>query len=164
MFPVLSSDTEVYSYYIRKQITSIHDALKELSDEQLNFRPGLPEANTAFQIASHVVGNARAWVLGIVCGVDVVRDRPAEFAAKGSQADLAAAVVRINGDIESALATYDGSDLDVRFKPPQVLWGAGEVQEITKRIALADVLEHASIHFGHVQMTRDLAVASARHG
>lgn len=154
----MNQDVEVYSYYIRKQITSIYDALKGLTEEQLNWKPDLSDGNSAFQIATHVCGNARAWLLGIVCGQDVARDRPAEFAARGSQADLTAAVDRINSDIERGLESYDSSDLDVRFKPRQLLWGAGEVQEITKRIALADVLEHASMHFGHVQMTRDLAL------
>lgn len=154
----MNQDVEVYSYYIRKQITSIHDALKGLTEEQLNWKPDLSDGNSGLQIATHVCGNARAWLLGIVCGQDINRDRPAEFAAAGSQSDLAAAVSAINADIERGLETYDASDIDVRFKPPQVLWGAGEVQEITKRIALADVLEHASMHFGHVQITCDLAL------
>ena len=51
--------------------------------------------------------------------------------------------------------------LDRRFTPSQELWGEGQPQEVTARRALADVLEHASIHLGHVQMTRDWVLLEA---
>lgn len=154
----MNPDVEAYSYYIRKQIASIHDSLKGLSDAQITWKPDLPEANSVYQVATHVFGNARAWVRGIVCGHDIVRDRPAEFAARGTCDELEMAARKISADIDKALQKYDASDLDKRFKPAQVLWGAGDVQEITRRLALADVLEHAAMHLGQVQLTRDLAL------
>jgi hypothetical protein len=152
----MNPDVETYSLYIRKQIASIRDCMAGLSEEQINRAPAVGGANSVFVIGTHVLGNARAWVLALVCGQTVRRDRPAEFASRGSYAEFVAAADALSGEIEAALAAYDGSDLDVRFKPSQELWGAGEVQEVTKRIALADVLEHASMHLGQVQLTRDL--------
>ncbi|MDO8615825.1 MAG: DUF664 domain-containing protein [Dehalococcoidia bacterium] len=155
----MNADVETYSRYIRKQIAGIRDCLAGLSEEQVNHVPHVHGANSMYVIGTHVLGNARAWVLGIVCGQALRRDRPAEFASGGTEAGFAAAAGALSREIEGALARYDGSDLDRPFKPAQELWGEGEVQEITKRIALADVLEHASIHLGHVQLTRDLLPA-----
>ena len=152
----LNPDVEAYSYYIRKQIASIQDCLRGLSHEHLNRVPPVEGANSAFVIGAHVLGNARAWVLGIACGQSIVRDRPAEFASRGSFADFDRAASAVCAEIKEAIRNLDPTDLDRRFKPGQELWGAGEAQEVSKRIALADVLEHASMHLGHVQMTRDL--------
>lgn len=83
-------DPEVgtYSKYIRKQIADIRAALEGLSEEQLNRRPDVPGTNSGYVIATHMLGNARAWVLGIVCGQALRRDRPAEFASSGSYDDV----------------------------------------------------------------------------
>jgi len=154
----VNSDVEVHSYYIRKQIASMQDCLRDLTDEEMNRIPAVDGANSVFVIGSHVLGNARAWVLGIACGQPIVRDRPAEFASSGSFHDFDGAAAAVCDDIEQALRQLDPSDLDRRFKPSRELWGAGEVQEVSPRIALADVLEHASIHLGHIQMTKGLVV------
>jgi len=136
--------------------------LSGLTTEQLNSVPGIDGANSAYVIAAHVFGNARAWVLGVACGQDVTRDRPAEFASSGSYEELSTAARRVSAEVEGALKALSPSALDRRLVPPQKLWGAGEPYEISVRQALADVLEHASIHLGHVQMTRDIVLRESR--
>jgi hypothetical protein len=153
----MTAEAQVYSRYIRKQIASIDEIMAGMSEAQLNWKPPLPGGNSVFVIATHVLGNARAWVLGIACGKRVQRDRPAEFAASGPCADFHRSADALCAEIESSLAALEAGRLDVRLRPPQELWGAGEPQEMSVREALADVLEHASIHLGHVQLTRDLA-------
>jgi len=153
----VNPDVETYGYYIRKQISSIEDCLRGLSKEQINWKPSVDGGNSAFVIATHVLGNARAWVLGIVCGEDIRRNRPAEFASSGSFSDFEKAAQEMRGRIQAALRQLDASRLDERFRPPQELWGEGEPQQLARRSALADVLEHASIHLGQIQLTRDLA-------
>ena len=151
-------EIETYSRYIVKQIASIEAALAGLSEAQLNRRPAIDGANSVYVVATHVLGNARAWVLGIICGQPVRRDRPGEFASSGTYADFARAAGELSAEIGLSLAALDPARLDQRLVPPQELWGAGEPQEISIRDALADVLEHASIHLGHIQLTRDLAL------
>lgn len=52
--------------------------------------------------------------------------------------------------------------LDRRFVPPQELWGGGNpAHEITPRYARLHVIEHASLHLGHLELTRDLALQHA---
>src|SRR5437870_10867384 len=114
-----------YSQYIRKQIADVHAALKGLSEEQLNRRPDVPGANSPFVIATHVLGNARAWVLGIVCGQPLRRDRPAEFASRGAFPDFDTAAGQISLEIESALGGLEPALLDECFTPSEELWGEG---------------------------------------
>ena len=151
----MNPEIETYSKYIRKQIADVHAALKGLSEEQLNQRPDMPGANSGYVIATHVLGNARAWVLGIVCGQPLRRDRPGEFASSGTHEELAKAACALSSEIDAALAALDASTLDDRFVPLQELWGEGDAQEITRREALAHVLEHAAMHLGQIQLTAD---------
>jgi uncharacterized damage-inducible protein DinB len=160
----VDAEIETYSKYIRKQIAHIHAALKELSDEQINERPDVPGANSGFVIATHVLGNARAWILGIACGQPLRRDRPAEFASRGTYEELGKAASALSGEIDAALAELDPSTLGDRLSPSQELWGEGEAQEITRREALAHVLEHASMHLGQIQLTRDVVLANTGRG
>jgi uncharacterized damage-inducible protein DinB len=156
----MDGEIETYSKYIRKQVADVHAALKGLSDEQLNRRPDVPGANSGFVIATHVIGNARAWILGIACGQPLRRDRPGEFASRGTYEELAKAASALSGEIEAALSELDPSTLDDRLSPSRELWGEGEPEEITRREAFAHVLEHASMHLGQIQLTRDLVSRS----
>ncbi len=137
------------------------EQLDGLSAQQLNFRPPIAGANSAYVIATHTLGNARAWVLGIACGQVVRRDRPAEFRATASDAS------RVRDELASfrqekadPVAALDGAALERRLLPPQELWGEGTPREINVRYAFLHVIEHASLHLGHIHMTRDLALAA----
>jgi len=152
----MNPEIATYSTYIRKQIADVHAALKGLSEEQLNRRPDVPGANCGYVIATHVLGNARAWVLGIVCGQPLRRDRPGEFASSGTYEELGKVACALSGEIDAALAALEPSTLDDRFVPAQELWGEGTPHEMSRREALAHVLEHASMHLGQIQLTRDV--------
>jgi uncharacterized damage-inducible protein DinB len=157
----MNPEIETYNKYIRKQIVDVHAALKGLSEEQLNQQPDVPGANSGFVIATHVLGNARAWILGIACGQPLRRDRPAEFASRGTYEEVGEAASALSGEIDAALAGLDASTLGDRLTPSQELWGEGEAREITRREALAHVLVHASMHLGQIQLTRDLVAREA---
>jgi uncharacterized damage-inducible protein DinB len=152
----MNPEIETYSKYIRKQIADVHAALQGISNEQLNRRPDVPGANSAYVIATHVLGNARAWVLGIGCGQPLSRDRPGEFASSGTYDALGKAACALSGEIDEALGGLDPATLGDRFIPPRELWGEGKPEEISRREAFAHVLEHASMHLGQIHLTRDL--------
>ncbi len=157
----MDAEIEAYSRQIRSLLERIWACLEGLSEPQLNRRPTIEGANSAYVIAAHTLGNARTWVLGIACGQPIGRDRPAEFRASGSYAELATATRELSAEIAAALAALAPSALDRRFVPSQELWGEGEPYEISVRQALIDVVEHASIHLGQLHITRDLALREA---
>ena len=155
----MDAETESLSRQIRSILERVSACLEGLSETQLNWRPPSDGANSVYVIATHALGNARAFVVGIACGRPLERDRPAEFRASGRDAaDLTAQARRLSGEIEAALADLPSSDLDRRLLPPQSLWGEGEAQEISVREAILHVVEHASIHLGQLQITRDVAL------
>jgi uncharacterized damage-inducible protein DinB len=155
----MEAEIESLSRQIRSILERVCACLDGLNETQLNWRPPVEGANSTYVIAAHTLGNARAFVLGIACGQPLERDRPAEFRATGRDAaDLTAQARRLAGDIESALAGLSPSELGRRLLPPQSLWGEGKPQEISVREAILHVVEHASIHLGQLQITRDWAL------
>ncbi len=158
----MDAEIETYSRWIRSLLKRVLACLEGLSEAQLNRRPPIDGANSTYVIAAHTLGCARAWVLGIACGQAIGRDRPAEFRAAGSYAELATATRDLSGEIEAGLAALPPAALERRFTPSQELWGEDEAYEISIREALIEVVEHASIHLGQLQVTRDLALREAQ--
>jgi uncharacterized damage-inducible protein DinB len=155
----MGTEIESLSRQIRSILERVSECLEGLNEAQLNWRPPVDGCNSVHVIATHTLGNARAFVLGIACGRPLERDRPAEFRASGRDAsDLAAQARRLLDDIDTCLAGLSSSALDRRLLPPQSLWGEGQAQEISVREAILHVVEHASIHLGQLQITRDLAL------
>jgi hypothetical protein len=99
-------------------------------------------------------------VLGIACDDGRRRDRPAEFAARGDDgAALAAEIERASAEIAAALEALDPARLDVVLTPPQDLFGEGPTHELSVRDAIIQVIEHASLHLGHLDMLIDVMAA-----
>jgi len=149
-----------YVASIDKRFELICGVLDELTPAQLDAKPPVAGANSAWVLAQHTLGNARAWVLGIAAGQPIERDRPGEFASAGNDAAaFRAAAQRFSREMTDALAAMTAADVDRRLVPAKVLWGENEPHEISVRRALVQVIEHASLHLGHLEMTRDLLLA-----
>ncbi len=157
----MDAEIQTYSRWIRSLLDRVCASLEGLSEAQLNWRPPIDGANSAYVIAAHTLGSARACVLGICCGQDMGRDRPAEFRASGRHADLVGAARELSTEMEVALEAMPEADLDRRVVPSQELWGEGEVREVSVRQALMAAVELATIHLGELHVTRDLALREA---
>jgi uncharacterized damage-inducible protein DinB len=158
---MIAGETAAYISQLRSLLDRLCETVQGLDEAQLNRRPPIDGANSVYVIATHTLGNARAWVLGIACGQPMERDRPAEFRASGRDAlALLAEAQRLSDEIAAALSALSPSDLEQRLVPPRSLWGEGDPHEVSRREAVLHVIEHASIHLGHLQMTRDWALQS----
>ena len=157
----MSGELEQYIKELRKLFDKLCGAIEGLSERQLNYHPPAPDANSIYVIATHTLGNARAWILGICCGQPIERDRPTEFRAAGADAGpLVAAARALLEEMETALRAPDLA-LDELREPRQQLWGAGTSEPVTRREAVLHVIEHAATHLGQIELTRDLALANA---
>ena len=155
----MDAEIGTYSRELQSLLARVCGCLDGLDEAQLNWRLPVAAGNSVYVIASHTLGNVRAWVLGIACGQPVTRDRPAEFRASGRDASaLVAAAQRLSSEIDAALSALPPSALDRRLVPPQSLWGDGDPYEISVREAIMHVVEHASLHLGQLQITRDMAL------
>ena len=157
----MASELDLYLAELHQLLDRLCQSVDGLSEAQLNWKPPAPEANSIYVIATHVLGNAEAWVLGIACGQPIQRDRPAEFRAAGPDAAPIIARARdLSRRIEEALAALDEAKVGELREAPPHLFGAGQPRSVTVREALMHVIEHASIHLGQIDVTRDLALAT----
>lgn len=154
----MNADVALYNSELQRRIDKICGAIEGMTADQLNWRPSISDANSCYVIATHTLGNIRAWALGICCGHEIARDRPAEFRAEGHEAaPLIERARALKRAIEEALGALDPSTLDEERPARQELWGAGSARPVTGREALLHAIEHAAEHLGHIELTRDLA-------
>lgn len=156
----MTGELDLYLTQLKALLAELCEKIGGLSEAQLNWRPPVAEGNSIFVIATHTLGNAEGWVLGIACRQPIERDRPAEFRAAGaSAAPIVAKAGELARRIDEALAGLSDAMLGETRQAPAQLFGAGEPRTVTVREALMHVVHHAAIHIGHIQITRDLAIA-----
>jgi uncharacterized damage-inducible protein DinB len=149
-----------YLTEIQRLLERLCGAIDGLSEEQLNWKPPIPDGNSIFVIATHTLGNVEAWVLGIACEHPIERDRAAEFRSTGSSAaPLIERAHELAQQLAQALNRLSAGDLDRIREASQSHWGVGVTRSITGREALLHVIGHAANHLGHIEVTRDLALA-----
>src|SRR4030042_288239 len=112
----MTSEITSYIGQLKSLLDRVGGIVKGPDEAQLNRRPPIDGANSVYVIATHTLGNARAWVLGVACGQPMNRDRPGEFRASGRDASaLVAEGQRLSSEIEAALAALPPSDLEHRL-------------------------------------------------
>jgi len=152
----MNDEIAAYASSIRSRFAQIADCVRSFPAGTLNDRP-IADGNSAWALVEHTIGNARAWVLGIALGDERRRDRPGEFASRGDEASgLIAQIEDAAAELDAALARLAPERLGVRLVPPQELWGEGPPREISARDAIIQVIEHASLHLGHLHAVRDV--------
>jgi hypothetical protein len=155
----MNNEIAAYDESIRERIELIRARVAALTPAQVNWRP-YEGGNSIWALAEHALGNARAWIIGIAAGNAIGRDRPGEFASSGDEISaLTAKIDEIASDVLAALRGIAPARLDVRLVPAQELWGEGPPHEISVRDAIIQVIEHLSLHLGHIDVTRDLVLA-----
>ncbi len=158
----MTAEIDLYLKDLHRLFEKLSSSLDGLSEAELNYKPPAPESNSIFVIATHMMGNARAWILGICCGAPIERDRPAEFRASGGDAKpLIDGARKLFSEIETSLRALDPASLDDLREARQKLWGAGTAEPVTGREAITHVVMHWADHMGQIGLTKDLARARA---
>lgn len=158
----MNDEITLYAKEIERLLDRLCRAIEGLDEGQLNWRPPAPETNSVFVIATHLLGNMEASVLGIVCGQDIQRNRPAEFAARGSSAEpIVARAQELAGRFALALRDLSPERLDEVSTPTKSVWGAGTPAPMSGREALMHTIEHAAMHLGQIDITLDLIRANS---
>jgi uncharacterized damage-inducible protein DinB len=141
--------------HVLRMLASFRQTWDDLNDEQLNANPPFHPSNTIYQLAVHVAGSTRFWVITDSGGFDFHRQRDAEFRASGRGEDIRRDYDLLAEQIEAHLSGLSGTDLS----QDQVIdhasfsgWRGG----ITQADAVLHALDHVSLHLGHVQIQRQL--------
>ncbi len=151
-------ELRVYASYIRRIAADAVATLQDLTAGQLNWKTGEYWSNTMFAIATHMVAMGEYWVLCLVGGADIVRDRQAEFHAVGSAAEI---VLRLQNWSQVCDVLYAGLGSEVLAEIARVPieyfqsggFGSGA---LSKRECLMHVVEHSALHLGQLQILRQL--------
>jgi uncharacterized damage-inducible protein DinB len=150
----MTAETELFIHFFDRLHGRALEAIAGLPVEALNWRP-LPGAegddvtNSLAATLAHLVGSERYWVGEVVGGRPANRDRPAEFRAVAEdEASLRQAVEATGALIRDVLSTVTEARLAETTHAMD--------REITRHWAMIHALDHASLHLGHMQLTRQL--------
>lgn len=139
-------------YIGREVLEQLHSVPEALLNQPLS----LPETNTLFALATHLVGAGEFWVLALAGGRTIVRDRLAEFHATGTLADLVTRYERWIADVREVLDTLPDMDMERVAQPPATFQPRTPDQQMTVRDCLLHAVEHSALHQGHIQLTCQL--------
>ena len=148
---------------IERSTYEIIEKLEQITDEQLNRPLPVPDANSLFAIATHTVGMGEFWVLSLIGGRTVARNRPAEFQAAGQGTALIARFQQWLQDIHAVLDPLPDANLHQQVQPPREYSITGGLDEgpLTVFDCLLHVVEHTATHLGHIQLTADFLQSGA---
>lgn len=142
-----------YLYFVDESLEGMLHIVSELGDQAANQAPDLDGANSPYAILFHCLGVIEYWAGQVVAGRPTQRDRPAEFRATGSVADISARVAGSRRQLEIDLAQVDP------LAPPRGKVNRGDTAlplATTQEGALLHVLDELSRHRGQMELTRDL--------
>ncbi len=130
-----------------------------LGDELAARPPALPGANTPYGILNHCLGMMRRWSSTVNRGIEVPRDRDAEFTQTGPVAELLARAAAVREEFMA-----DVLSVDPAAAPVQVPEGREVFWTSTTNGVLLHVFEELCQHLGQLEITRDLLIANAESG
>jgi len=147
--------TELANYLERLEDLrgQISTRVAELPAEALNWRPiegsGDHATNSLAVLATHTAGAEHFWIAEVVGGRPATRDREAEFATQAaSSAEIVRLLENTSRETREVFLALKGTDLgDTR---------QNEGRTVPVRWCLLHVIDHTSLHLGHMQVTFQL--------
>jgi uncharacterized damage-inducible protein DinB len=112
-------------------------------------------SNSIGNLMLHLDGSTRMWMLRVAGGRQIVRDRDAEFAARGplARSALLARLRSTLAEVDEVLATLNETTLLERRASPQ--------GEVTVLWAVLHGVEHFAMHTGQIITITKLRTGSA---
>ena len=152
----MNPELEQYAQAFDRLQSAAATALEGLPAEALNWRPleGDESTNSLAATLTHLAGSTRYWVGEVAGGQPAHRDREAEFRANAtSAAELVALLGQAVEVSRQTLSSLPPAQLDETV--------TARDRTVSKRWAVLHALEHAAVHVGHMQLTRQLWEAQA---
>lgn len=133
--------------------SDIFAAVEPLTDREVNW-PHPQLSNTIGILLRHVAGSERYWIIEVVGGRKVPRNRDAEFgreplAKEVAVADLRAAYDSVRAVLESLSAADLVREIEIPFRNERRVLPVGW--------ALLHSLQHTSYHLGQLQLFKKMA-------
>lgn len=151
--PALASSllTDAREFFRDVYLPKIERCLEVLTEADVWWRAN-QESNSIGNLLLHLDGSTRKWILNVVAGRNLPRDRAAEFAERGpiEKSVLLARLRSTISDVDGVLAALDEATLLER-RPSEnvtVLW------------AVVHALEHFAMHTGQIILITKLRTTS----
>jgi hypothetical protein len=142
-------EAALYAESIVGKVERIVSCLDGRSDDEINARPPVKDANSLHVLAVHTMANVSESVFEIILDQPVNRDRDAEFAvAKGSATAVRTQWEDLKRRVQLAVEGLTPHQLDAEYTHHRR-------GTITGRQLLLLTATHASEHVGHAELTRD---------
>jgi uncharacterized damage-inducible protein DinB len=152
----MSGEASHFAVVLERIVRRALDQFRDLSKSDLNRPLALAESNSAFVLATHLIGSAEYWVLQLAGGGDVHRDRLAEFRATGTGAELVARYEHWLAAMQDLLPTLPDEQLNQVVQVESGYHPSLDETPMTLRDALLHAIEHCALHQGHLELTRQL--------
>ncbi|EAP97616.1 hypothetical protein JNB_19138 [Janibacter sp. HTCC2649] len=145
-----------YLTFCDRSLDGYAACVRELGDAHVNRSlTGVEGSNSAFALVAHVVGVMGRWGRTVNRGIVVPRDRDAEFTSTGTVEEalalLALGRARLHEDAHAA---------DLGAPPANPPSGRDRTAYATQGAVLLHVHEELAQHLGHLEVTRDVLLAS----
>ncbi len=156
----MANEASQFAQVLERIARDVMKQLDGLPDDVLNRPVPLPDANTLYALATHLAGATEFWVVQMASGRDAGRNRLAEFHATGAGAALIARYEHLIAAVHDALDTLPDTAMNgIPPQPPAEYRSTGGLGEtLTLRDCLLHAVEHAALHQGHIQITRQVMV------
>jgi hypothetical protein len=151
--------SEAIESFLRKAFDQALEALEGIPEADLaSWRPGQAhgEISTLYGLATHIAGATEFWVVEAAGGADVHRNRPGEFAASGSLADLRARYDEVMAEVRDLLSRLTDDDLAGMYRREANPAQGVSAYEGTRAECIVHALEHAALHVGHLEIERQV--------
>ncbi|MFC1962353.1 DinB family protein [Chloroflexota bacterium] len=147
-------ESEVQGYLTELGILKekIREAIQNLNDEAVNWRPLPKDTNSIYAILCHLVGAEEYWVRQNIRGKRIVRDREAEFRASGHLSEIIDRWEKAGIISKNILSNLSYSQLG----ESRTLTLTSGVVTHNVRWCILHLISHYAIHLGHIQLTRQL--------
>ena len=131
----------------------VSDLLADLPAEALNWRPieGKDDhiTNSLAGLTAHLAGAEHFWIAEVIGRRPATRDRDAEFATvAATPAELLQLLEKVSKETKEVLSALSESDMgemrQAKDRTVSVRWG------------ILHVIDHTSLHLGHMQITYQL--------
>jgi hypothetical protein len=144
-------------FLIERHLGPMLEIAESLGDDRVNVVPELAGGNSAYQLVFHSCGMLEWWTRESILGRPVGRNRAAEFTATGTVTQLRARVAQVIAQLADDLPLID---LDAPLRGPYADYGGTPIAQ-SARGALLHVLEELAQHHGHLEITRDVVLATS---
>jgi len=134
----------------------LEKSIEGLEDPELNWRPS-PNSNSIGNLIKHIAGSASFWILYVAGGLELNRDRPAEFELKEFRmVDLRVELNTVKAQSDRVLTGLTDEIL-AQSKTFDMPWAPSEgVHQATVHWCIMHAIEHTSGHTGQIFYIRKM--------